>query len=146
MLREANRLLSASRCATRSKVSGLMMAGTGIVVHSSRGRSTVLDAHGVARPCSRATRFRPADPCTTLVLPNTALPGVGGVAQHAPDHRAVPAVLAGAGRHVLVGQPAGQVGDRGAVVGVAAEQLGDQRGLVLDDLVGGAGVRRSCAT
>ena len=39
-----------------------------------------------------------------------------------------------------LGQPAGQVGDRGAVVGVAAEQLGDQRGLVLDDLVGGAGV------
>src|SRR4051812_44964090 len=68
-------------------------------------------------------------------------PGVGGVAQHAPDHAAVPAVLAGAGGHARVGQPAGQLGDRGAVVGVAAEQLADQRGLVLDDLVGGAGVR-----
>src|SRR5215217_2493530 len=64
-------------------------------------------------------------------------PGVGGVAQHAPDHRAVPAVLAGAGGHTLVGQPAGQVGDRSAVVGVAAEQLGDQGGLVREDLVAG---------
>ena len=39
----------------------------------------------------------------------------------------------------LVGEPAGQVGDRGAVVGVAAEQLGDQRRFVLDDLVDRAG-------
>ena len=58
-----------------------------------------------------------------------------------PDHAAVPAVFAGAGGHAGVGQPAGQLGDGGAVVGVAAEQLGDQRGFVLDDLVGGAGVR-----
>src|SRR5215207_9371187 len=75
-----------------------------------------LDGHGLAE-------HRPAS--------------VGGVMQHAADHRPVPAVLAGASRHALAGQPASQVGDGGAVVGVAAEQLGDQRRLVLEDLVGG---------
>ena len=74
LLRAAKRLLSSSRRATRSKVSVLTMAGTGMVVPCSRGRSTVLDAHGVARPCKRATRFRPADSATTMVLPNTAVP------------------------------------------------------------------------
>ena len=54
---------------------------------------------------------------------------------------AVPAGLPGPGERALVGQPAGQVGDRGALVGVAAEHLPDQAGLVLDDLVGGRGVR-----
>src|SRR6516164_1849696 len=67
-------------------------------------------------------------------------PGVGGVAQHAPDHAAVPAVLAGAGRHALGGEPAGQVGDGGALVGVAAEHLRDQRGLGLVDLVDSPGL------
>ncbi len=66
-------------------------------------------------------------------------PGVGGVAQHAPHHAAVPAVLAGAGPHALAGQPAGQVGDGGAVVGVAAEHLRDHHGLIFDDLVDGSG-------
>lgn len=78
-LREANRLLSASRWATRSKVSAVTIAGTGISVHSARGRSTVFDARGVERPCSRATRFSPGDSCTTIVLPNTARPVKAGL-------------------------------------------------------------------
>ena len=66
--------------------------------------------------------------------------GVGGVAEHAPDHRPVPAFLPGAGAHSLVRQPAAQVRDGGAVVGVAAEHLRDQHGLVRDDLVAGPGL------
>ena len=68
-LREANRLLSASRCAARSKVSGLMMAGTGMCTHSSAGRSTVFTARPVLRPACRATRLTAAGPLTALVLP-----------------------------------------------------------------------------
>ena len=64
---------------------------------------------------------------------------VGGVAQHAPDHAAVPAVLAGPGHRAGGGQPAGQVRDGGAVVGVAAEHLRHQHGLMGDDLVAGGG-------
>ena len=47
-MREANRLLSASRCCTRAKVSWSTMAGTAISVRSSRGRSTVLTGRVVA--------------------------------------------------------------------------------------------------
>ena len=50
---------------TRWKVSALTMAGTGISVHSSQGRSTVLDARGVVRPSSRARRFSPGGSCRT---------------------------------------------------------------------------------
>src|SRR6478752_3620194 len=66
--------------------------------------------------------------------------GIGGVAQHGPDHRPVPAVFPGPGGHVLLGQPAGQVGDRGGFVGVAAEQLGHQNRFVVADLVDRTGV------
>ena len=136
MLRAANRLLSSSRWPRRGRrCPGPRWPGPRSPVHSSRGRSTVLTARGVVRPCSRATRFSPGCSWMARVLPKTARAGVGGVAQHAPDHRPVPAVLAGAGRHALAAQPAGQVGDGGAVVGVAAEHPGDQRRLVLDDLV-----------
>src|SRR6266566_3568903 len=65
---------------------------------------------------------------------------VGGVAQHAPDHEAVPAGLAGSGGDVFAGEPAGQVGDGSAVVGVAAEQLGGDRRLMIHDLVAGSAV------
>ena len=67
--------------------------------------------------------------------------GVGGVAEHAPDHRPVPPLLARAGAHALRGEPAAQVRDGGAVVGVAAEHLRDQHGLGRDDLVAGPGFR-----
>ena len=50
------------------------IAGTGMPVHSSRGRSTVLIARGTERPCSRATRFSPAGSWTATVLPKTAFP------------------------------------------------------------------------
>jgi hypothetical protein len=66
--------------------------------------------------------------------------GVGGVAEHAPDDGPVPPLLAGAGGEALGGEPAAEVGDGGAVVGVAAEHLGDQGGLVRDDLVAGPGL------
>ena len=46
-------------------------------------------------------------------------------------------MLAGPGGCALVSQPAGQVRDGRAVVGVAAEHLRDQYRLTLDDLVGG---------
>ena len=42
--------------------------------------------------------------------------------------------------HSGVGQPAGQLGDRDAVLDVAAEQLGHDRRLVRHDLVAGVGV------
>ena len=74
LLREAKRLLSARRWAIRANVSSDTTAGTGISVPSAWGRSTVLAARGVARPCSRATRFRFGDSCTIIVLPNTARP------------------------------------------------------------------------
>jgi len=48
-LREANRLLSASRCWSRSKVPAVTIAGTGTWVHSAFGRSTVLTARGTER-------------------------------------------------------------------------------------------------
>jgi hypothetical protein len=111
------------------------MAGTGISIHSLRGRPTVLDARGVERPSRRARRF-----LQDLRLAEHRGAGVGGVAQHAPDHRAVPLGLAGARGDAFAGEPAGQVGDGGAVVGVAAEQLGGDRRLVVHDLVSGSAV------
>ena len=80
-------------------------------------------------------------PADGLGLAVDGLPGVGGVAQHGPDHGAVPAGLAGAGGCSPVGQPSGQVGDRVALVGVAAVDLADQDGFVRDDLVARGGVR-----
>lgn len=50
LLREAKRLLSASRWAARSKVAGVMSAGTGMVIHSSWGRSAALTARGCCGP------------------------------------------------------------------------------------------------
>ena len=99
-----------------------------------------VDALGVLTTLQAGDPVSPGDSGTTMVLPNTARPGSGGVTQHAPDHRAVPAVFAGAGGCAGVRQPASQLGDRGALVGVAAKHLGDQRSLVLDNLIGGAGM------
>jgi hypothetical protein len=48
-------------------------------------------------------------------------------------------VLTGAGRDPQLAEPAGKICDRGTVVGIAAEQLGDQRRFVLDDLISRAG-------
>jgi hypothetical protein len=64
----------ASRCCTRSKVSSSMRAGTGISVHSSRGRSVTLTCRGTVRPWRRAVRFSPAGSWTARVLPKTARP------------------------------------------------------------------------
>jgi hypothetical protein len=50
------RLLSSRRRAARSNVSAVTMAGTAISIHSSRGRSTVLEARGVVQPSRRARR------------------------------------------------------------------------------------------
>ena len=86
------------------------------------------EAGGAVQPGRLVDGLRLAEDCGA---------GVGGVAEHAPDHRPVPAFLAGAGAHPLARQPAAQVRDGGAVVGVAAEHLGDQGGLVRDDLVTG---------
>ena len=66
--------------------------------------------------------------------------GVGGVAEHAPDRGAVPAGLAGAGGDTGAAQPPGQLSDGYALVGVAAEQPGDDGGLVRHDLIPGGGV------
>src|SRR5665811_2212876 len=67
-------------------------------------------------------------------------PGVGGVTQHAPERGAVPAGLAGAGGHAQAAEPAGQLGDRDPAVGVAGEQVRDDRRLVRHGLVAGFGV------
>jgi hypothetical protein len=74
VLRAANRLLSARRSCTRWNVSVVTIAGTGMPVHSSRGRSTVLTGRGTERPCRRAARFSPAGWWMAMVLPNTAVP------------------------------------------------------------------------
>ena len=66
-------------------------------------------------------------------------PGVGGVAQHAPDGGAVPEGLAGGGGDALRGQPLHQLGHGYVVVGVAAEQLAHDPSIVLDDLIAGVG-------
>src|SRR5674476_1126251 len=66
--------------------------------------------------------------------------GVGGVTQHAPERGAVPAGLAGAGGHAQAAEPAGQLGDRDPAVGVAGEQVRDDRRLVRHGLVAGFGV------
>src|SRR5215216_17573 len=63
------------------------------------------------------------------------LPPVGGVAQHPPHRRAVPHRPAGARRHALLGQPAGDLRDRQAVLGVAAEDLAHDLRLGLVDLI-----------
>src|SRR4051794_5737529 len=100
LLREAKRLLSARRWATRAKVSSLTMAGTGISVPSG-------PVDGLGRAWGGAA-LQPGDPVQVRGfvrnhrLAEHRAPGVGGVAQHAPDHAAVPAVLAGAGGHTLL--------------------------------------------
>jgi len=74
-------------------------------------------------------------------LAEGSLTCIGRVAEHAPDHTAVPARLAGAGGSIAAGEPAGQVRDGGSVVGVAAKQLDHQRRLGLDDLLSGPALR-----
>jgi len=139
-LRDANRLLSASRLAT---VEGVFVDDGG---HGYLGPLLTGPIHGLVRAWDEASP-QPGDPVQgggfvhDHGLAEHRAASVGGVAQHAPHHRAVPAVLAGAGGHLLVGEPAGEFGDGGAVLGVAAEQLSDQCGLVFDDLVGGADSR-----
>src|SRR6266700_2890520 len=100
---------------------------------------------GLGRPrCGPALQAGPAVQARRLLqdlrLAEHCDTCVGRVAQHAPDHRPVPAGLAGAGGDVFAGKPAGQAGDGGAVVGVTAEQLSDDRRLMADDLVAGAAV------
>ena len=109
-------------------------------VHSSRGRSCDPDLPGDGAAGQAGGAVQPGRLVDGLGLAEDRGAGVGGVAEHAPDHRPVPAFLAGAGAHPLVRQPAAQVGDGGAVVGVAAEHLRDQGGLVRDDLVAGPGL------
>ena len=140
VFREANRLLSASRCWTRSNVSSSTRAGTGIPVHSSRGRSCDPDLPGDGAAGEAGGAVQPGRLVDGLGLAEDRGAGVGGVAEHAPDHRPVPPFLAGAGAHALVRQPAAQVRDGRAVVGVAAEHLGHQGGLVRDHLVAGTGL------
>ena len=65
------------------------------------------------------------------------VPGVGGVAEHAPDHGAVPAGFPGAGGRLLFGEPAGEFGEGSILIGVAGEQLTDQGRFVGDNLVAG---------
>ena len=108
-------------------------------VHSSRGRSWTRTCLGDGAAGEAGGAVQPGRLVHGLGLAEDRGAGVSGVAEHAPDHRPVPAFLPGAGAHPLVRQPAAQVRDGRAVVGVAAEHLRDQHGLVLDDLVEGPG-------
>ena len=74
MLRAAKRLFASRRAAARSKVAASMIAGTGMAICSSGGRSLTVTGRGVARPSSRARRLSAAFSCTAMVLPNTAWP------------------------------------------------------------------------
>ena len=121
-----------------SKVSSSMMAGTGMVIHSLGGGRSGLDG---GRRCVLAGglavdgRRRSVD----AGLEERGPAHIGGVLEHQPDDRAVPAVLAGAGRDPLGGEPAGQLADGDLLLGVAAEHLAHDVGFVLDDLVAGFG-------
>jgi hypothetical protein len=124
----------------------LLHPGESDLVHDGRDRDLQplfpRPVHGLDCP-RRGPSLQPGDPVQPgrpaggHGLAEHRAAGVGGVAEHGPDHAAVPAVLAGPGGHAQAGQPAGQVRDGRAVVGVAAEHLRDQRRLVLEDLVGG---------
>jgi hypothetical protein len=61
------------------------------------------------------------------------LAAVGGVAQHPPHRRAVPHLLALAGRDSLLGQPARELRDRAVPLGVAAEDLAHDLRLAIHD-------------
>src|SRR6516162_4980257 len=126
----------------------LLDAGEGVLVHDGRDRDLgpflpgpvdCLDGPRGAAPLQAGDAVQPGRLVDGHGLAEDRGARVGGVAQHAPDHAAVPAVLAGPGGHALAGQPAGQVRDGGALVGVAAEQLRHQRRLALVDLVAGPG-------
>lgn len=66
--------LRARETSLRDQLQSLDSQLTGMCTHSSRGRATVRDAVGMARPDRRAVRLRPAGSARTAVLPNTALP------------------------------------------------------------------------
>ena len=101
--------------------------------------------HGGVGGAGRAPG-QPGDPVAAGLLADAAglaeagPAGVGGVAEHAPDRGAVPAGLAGAGGDAGAAQPPGQLSDGDALIGVAAEQPGDDGGLVRHDLIPGGGV------
>ena len=124
-------------------------AGESDLVHDGRDRDLQpllpRPVHGLDRPRHRAAlqagdAVQSRCPAGGHGLAEHRRPGIGGVTQHGPDHRPVPAVLTGPGGCALGSQPAGQAGDGGAVVGVTAEHLRDQGRLAFDDLVGGPGM------
>jgi len=81
--RGAKRLLSARRSTANVKVSSPMRAGSGISIHSSRGRSRAQGHFAMnRRPVGRSdfVTFRRGP---TFVLLKQAVP-LGGLAQHAP--------------------------------------------------------------
>ena len=69
-----------------------------------------------------------------LGLAERGLAAIGAVAQHRPHRRAVPHRLARARRDAPLGQPAGELADRDAVVDVAREHLAHDLGLDRVDL------------
>ena len=75
LARVANRLLSASRACTRVKRLGIDDGRHGdlspLLLRPVHGFQPL---RGVARPCRRATRFRPGCSWIAMVLPNTARP------------------------------------------------------------------------
>ena len=94
---------------TRSKVPSSTRAGTGMPVHSSRGRSRVLTYRG--RRGRRGGRYGSARTGSWMawVLPKTAVPAWAGL--RSTPQITVPAFLACAGGDALRGEPAAQVGD-----------------------------------
>jgi hypothetical protein len=80
-----NLAFSASRRWARSKTSSVTSAGTGISIHSSRGRPVTPTRPGVVRPASREVRFGLGPASAVRVLPNAARPMYAGLRSIRPS-------------------------------------------------------------
>ena len=99
LLREAKRLLSASRRWTRCPGVFGDQRGDGDLEPVLAGAVDDGVVPGRGAPGQAGGAVEPGGLLGAHRLAEAGPPGVGGVAQHAPDRGAVPAGLAGAGRH-----------------------------------------------
>lgn len=74
VLRGENFAFCASRRSTSAKTSSLTSAGTGISIHSSRGRAITPACANTTRPACREVRLRRGGSGAVWVLPKQARP------------------------------------------------------------------------
>src|ERR1700724_1286818 len=97
VFREANRLLSWSRCCSRSPGSWSTRAGERDRGPFFPGPVLRPDLPGDGAAGEAGGAVQPGRLVDDLGLAEDRGAGVGGVAEHAPEHAAVPAVLPGPG-------------------------------------------------